>query len=387
MKKKLVYIFAIVGIIAGCFGFFAWRVHSVNLNKYNKAVELINTEEYENAISVLDEIPDFKDSSLLRDKCNYSIAQNLLAQGDDKNAYRRLLDANMYSDTASLLEDLEKKEPLYKLFSLSVGDTFEYGSYEQDNNSSNGKEPIEWVLLNKNNDNFYAISKFVLDAHCFNETNEWSASIYDWLNHSFADEAFTQDERTGLSRICLLKSSEIKAEENETPFVDIDLKAEFTPYAKSKDQLVGYATGYSYWYEGECESAAACRSSGDYLQNVVTESGATNYVYDVYETAGVRPTIWILTDEKYLPKEVVYDGSKSESTYTSTETSGGSSTVMTDMCQICHKRKATHGIYCDDCYYDNVMDLYEKGVSPTELEMWANGYSEYDDDYASWYWE
>ena len=57
------------------------------------------------------------------------------------------------------------------------------------------------------------------------------------------------------------------------------------------------------------------------------------------------------------------------------------------ICSKCHKNKATHGVYCDSCYTDEIMELQNKGVSPTELDMWANGYSEYDDDYASWYWD
>ena len=35
--------------------------------------------------------------------------------------------------------------------SVSVGDTIFFGEYEQDNNLSNGKEEIEWIVLAKEN--------------------------------------------------------------------------------------------------------------------------------------------------------------------------------------------------------------------------------------------
>ena len=51
------------------------------------------------------------------------------------------------------------------------------------------------------------------------------------------------------------------------------------------------------------------------------------------------------------------------------------------LCNTCHKRQATHGVFCDECYYDEKQKLWNNGISDTELDMWANGYGWYDDDY------
>ena len=96
-------------------------------------------------------IPDFKDSTSLRDECNYLYAKYLMAQGDLKNAYGRLIDCNGYEDATSLIDNLDKTNSLLKLSTLAIGDTFVLGSYEQDNVSTNGKEPIEWILINNDN--------------------------------------------------------------------------------------------------------------------------------------------------------------------------------------------------------------------------------------------
>lgn len=50
------------------------------------------------------------------------------------------------------------------LKSLKVGDTFTFGHYEQDNNSSNGKEPIEWLVLDRKGNEVLVISKYCLDS-------------------------------------------------------------------------------------------------------------------------------------------------------------------------------------------------------------------------------
>ena len=46
---------------------------------------------------------------------------------------------------------------------IHVGGTVKYGSYEQDNNTSNGAETIEWTVLDIQGDKALVISKNVLD--------------------------------------------------------------------------------------------------------------------------------------------------------------------------------------------------------------------------------
>ena len=54
------------------------------------------------------------------------------------------------------------------LKSAEPGDTFEFGKYEQDNDLSNGKERIEWIILEKEDNRILAISKYVLDGKSYN---------------------------------------------------------------------------------------------------------------------------------------------------------------------------------------------------------------------------
>ncbi|MBQ9396655.1 MAG: hypothetical protein IJU23_14215 [Proteobacteria bacterium] len=99
--------------------------------------------------------------------------------------------------------------------SLNIGDIITFGHYEQDNDTSNGKEPIEWRVLDLNNDGqFLIISDKVLDSKPYNTTYiniTWEMStIRSWLNgygssyntvgtsymsDNFIDTAFTDDEK------------------------------------------------------------------------------------------------------------------------------------------------------------------------------------------------
>lgn len=81
-----------------------------------------------------------------------------------------------------------------------MGDKVYFGSYEQDNNISNGKEVIEWRVLAKENNRILVIGDKALDCKPFNETKEnvtWrTCTLRKWLNSDFLNSAFTNAEKT-----------------------------------------------------------------------------------------------------------------------------------------------------------------------------------------------
>lgn len=84
------------------------------------------------------------------------------------------------------------------LASVGIGDSFLFGTYEQDCDASS-KEPIEWIVLKKEDGCAMLISKYGLDAVPYNTISEsitWEkSSIRKWLNNDFFNEAFTEEER------------------------------------------------------------------------------------------------------------------------------------------------------------------------------------------------
>ena len=71
--------------------------------------------------------------------------------------------------------------------SYNKGDIITFGHYEQDNDTSNGKEPITWRVLDKNDEgHILIISEKVLDVQPYNATHiftRWdNSTIRSWLN-------------------------------------------------------------------------------------------------------------------------------------------------------------------------------------------------------------
>ena len=84
-----------------------------------------------------------------------------------------------------------------------TGDIILFGSYEQDNDLSNGKEPIEWIVLSNSMSSrgtvLYLMSKYALDCKLYNETSvdiTWeNCTLRKWLNNDFYNEAFNNSEK------------------------------------------------------------------------------------------------------------------------------------------------------------------------------------------------
>ena len=87
------------------------------------------------------------------------------------------------------------------------GDYIIFGHYEQDGDTSNGSEPIEWEVLEEDGGRMLLISRYVLDAKPYNiEKTDitWEkSSIRQWLNDDFYDDAFDADEQRGIVKVKL----------------------------------------------------------------------------------------------------------------------------------------------------------------------------------------
>ena len=90
--------------------------------------------------------------------------------------------------------------------------TVTFGTYEQDGNTANGAEPIEWYVLDEQDGKTLLISKFILDAQPYDtwgvdypwyltnprpvSDHTWAtSSVRAWLNGAFLQKAFSADEQ------------------------------------------------------------------------------------------------------------------------------------------------------------------------------------------------
>ena len=83
--------------------------------------------------------------------------------------------------------------------SLEIGDIVILGTYEQDNDLTNGPEPIEWQYIADRDGHKYLLSKYVLDCEKYNSENAditWEeCSLRKWLNEDFYNTAFSAEDK------------------------------------------------------------------------------------------------------------------------------------------------------------------------------------------------
>ncbi|MBR4344414.1 MAG: hypothetical protein IKP88_17225 [Lachnospiraceae bacterium] len=87
----------------------------------------------------------------------------------------------------------------YDFSNVNKGDIVKFGSYEQDLDYTNGKEPIEWIVLDKTDDELFLLSKYALDCLPYNKEYTdvtWEeCSLRKWLNNDFIKSAFNKTEK------------------------------------------------------------------------------------------------------------------------------------------------------------------------------------------------
>lgn len=170
-----------------------------------------------------------------------------------------------------------------------VGDVVEFGSYEQDGDTSNGKEPIEWRVLAVEGNRAYVVSQKALDTHSFNEDkddgNDWNSSeLKSWLENDFASQAFTGNEMKAIDGAPTLLSVD---EVNKYFMSDKDRQCCSTNLLKQRWGLDSDDNGACTWWlrspGDDSDSAALVGSWGDVYPNGNL----------VFFSCAVRPALWV----------------------------------------------------------------------------------------------
>lgn len=138
----------------------------------------------------------------------YYSAVKMVANGEYKEAIDKFESLGDYKDCKNKTNEAFEKYKIQKIKEANVGDIIYYGSYEQDNNISNGKENIEWRVLAKENNRILVISDKTLDCQPYNDTYSavtWeTCTLRKWLNDDFFNFAFTDAEKKCIPTVTVL---------------------------------------------------------------------------------------------------------------------------------------------------------------------------------------
>ena len=147
--------------------------------------------------------------------------QNLLKK-TGKTMKKEWENAGVIEEFTEDVEYIDAPNPkIVDISKAKKGDAVLLGSYEQDGNKENGKEPIEWIVLSRTDDELLVLSRYVLDAikiddHYADSTWE-NCTLRKWLNDTFYNESFTKKEQKKIKTTTLnntVKNSE--RDEKET---------------------------------------------------------------------------------------------------------------------------------------------------------------------------
>lgn len=213
------------------------------------------------------------------------------------------------------------------------GDVITMGTYEQDGNTKNGAEPIEWMILDEKDDRLLVISVKALETMVYDDTMGLSSHIWwencslrKWLNKDFLSAAFSADEQKNiLSTKLTTKDTHGTFETKDQLFClsIADLRQYFptnesmmckgTEVAKKANGSVGESGNVCWWLRNILVSEnweSMAYDSAAYVQN--------SPLYDINSkgcwlaTRGViavRPAMWICRDSIVASANATADAS------------------------------------------------------------------------------
>ncbi len=240
----------------------------------------------------------------------YNDAVALMDAGNIIEAYEALAALDGYKDSADKANSIYDKYKVEKLKVAKVGDYVFFGAYEQDNNTSNGKEDIEWLVLEVKDGKALVISKYALDCQQYNTSFSavtWeTCTLRKWLNRNFLGSAFTADEKAMIPTVTVSadKNPEYStnpgnATQDKVFLLSITEASKYfssdnarqckpTEYAVAGGAYVNSSNGNCWWWlrsPGLDQGSAAYVSIG---------GGVNEYGNLVpYDDVAVRPALWI----------------------------------------------------------------------------------------------
>ena len=191
------------------------------------------------------------------------------------------------------------------------GERVIFGSYEQDNNTANGKEPVEWIVLDTNQaGQALLMSRYALDMQRFN--SEWikiswqDCSLRTWLNGTFYQSCFNLHQQKAIlsssvvsryvdrdvqtyDKVFCLSAAEAKRYLSKNLLL-------CTPTSYASARPVAKKNGYCYWWLRDTTNRKNDANRVDY-EGIIEEYGANTNASGV----GVRPVIWVDVDKMLNP--------------------------------------------------------------------------------------
>ena len=281
-------------------------------SQYQKGMALMASGDYDDATSVFQGISDYNDAATQSMESQYQKAAALNEAGQYDEAFAVYEDLIGYRDVDSIIDNDDNIAAAAAAAAawraqFETGNTVTYGRYEQDNDTANGAEAIEWIVLANDGETATLISKYGLDVKPYNTERTdvtWEiCTLRKWLNGEFLNAAFSAEERSKLETVT------VTADKNPSYSTNPGKDTQDTVFLLSiaeanvllggddarKCQATAYATAQGAYVRDNCNSWWWLRSPGynsDYAAFVLGYGSVRIYGDRVdYGDCAVRPVI------------------------------------------------------------------------------------------------
>ncbi len=273
----------------------------------------------------LDLFDSFDRAIALRDsgyEARYIAAIAMFNQGRYAEAEAAFTELGNYQDSADwawrcqMLMSAGTPEPIatatpapQQTMQYAGKEILQFGSYEQDGDTSNGQEPIDWIVLANDGQKALLLSLYALDVKPYNSMSDkvtWnSSSLRSWLNGEFLNAAFTDAEKQMIPASTVANSGKnffgvdggkdtsdqvflLNVNAANSYLTDMNIRlCRVTPYAEQRGARWD-GEGYCWWWlrdPGNTGQFAAYVA----LNGMINDGGnevSCNYIC-------VRPALWV----------------------------------------------------------------------------------------------
>ena len=194
-----------------------------------------------------------------------------------------------------------------------------FGAFEQDTNTDNGKEPVEWIVLNQQDNKVFLVSRYALEYLPYNPSNRpannyswefgdppkdianldftWEASYpRKWLNEEFLEEAFTPIEQERISTFIGTQSNAVAQDR-----IVLLSKDEVSRYFPSDKERICLSTaqcrrGLNDYYKKVDWCLRSPDDNSNYIGLVERTGNVRDHAY-IYSKTAIRPAMWVTLDD------------------------------------------------------------------------------------------
>ena len=307
-----------------------WSTYIVPNDQYDDAVSLMEAGKYQDAISAFEVLDGYRDSFDKIKECKaaileerYQEALSLIESGKYKEAAKILHELGSHKDSAAKSQEaIDKLEAAYaetriqqfkeSMKDCKVGDIITFGAYEQDNDTSNGKEEVQWLVLEVKDDKALIISQYALVGRDYNDHKSnitWEeCTLRKWLNNDFINQLFSAKEQQHIM------VTTVPAEDNSYHGTEAGNDTSDRLFLLSEAEAKLY---FTFNWQRQCEPTAYAVAHGVALSidgncwwwlrtpgireenavNVINDGTIAGNGYRVDYWRGVRPALWVTIEE------------------------------------------------------------------------------------------